>query len=54
MKKQEIPEPVLKNAIERLRGQGFKHRVELQAQRMISETTEIVEAIGGRIVWDGE
>ncbi|RJS69055.1 hypothetical protein CW696_07710 [ANME-2 cluster archaeon] len=47
----QIPESALNKAVERLRRQGFRHRVDLQAARMIAEVTEIVEALGGSIIW---
>jgi len=47
----QIPESALNKAVERLRRQGFRHRVDLQAARMITEVTEIVEALGGGIKW---
>ena len=54
MRNQDIPHTVIERAESRLKDAGFKQRVNLQATRMIAETTEIIEAIGGRVVWDGE
>jgi len=48
---QEIPEPVILRAESRLKEAGFKHRIKIQAIRMIQDTTEVVEAMGGRIDW---
>lgn len=51
--KQAIPEDVLQRAIKRLKGAGFTFKTERQARYMIAETTEVVNALGGRIDWSG-
>lgn len=51
MRNQEIPKKVLIRAERRLVSMGFKQKVQYQAIRMIRDTTEVVEALGGRIDW---
>lgn len=51
MRNQEIPHAVVEKAESRLREAGFKQRLNVQAVRMIEDTTEVVEALGGRIDW---
>ena len=51
MENQEIPHTVLTRAEKRLESMGFKQKIHHQATRMIRDTTEIVEALGGRIDW---
>jgi hypothetical protein len=42
---------VVTRAEKRLKSMGFKQRLNAQAVRMIEDTTEVVEALGGRIDW---
>lgn len=49
--RRKIPEDVLEKAINRLKAKGFRRQVESQARYMIEDTTEVVTALGGRIVW---
>ena len=49
---QQIPDDVLKKAIERVKLIGFKRELERQARRMIEDTTAIVTALGGHIEWE--
>jgi len=51
MRNQEIPHTVISRAEGRLKSMGFKQRLNAQAMRMIEDTTEVVEALGGRIDW---
>lgn len=51
MRKQEIPNNILLRAEKRLKEIGFKKRIHYQAINMIIDTTEVVEALGGRIDW---
>lgn len=51
MRNQEIPYMVVTRAEKRLKSMGFKQRLNAQAIRMIEDTTEVVEALGGRIDW---
>lgn len=52
MRNQEIPHNVVTRAERRLKSMGFKQRLNAQAIRMIEDTTEVVEALGGRIDWN--
>lgn len=49
--RRKIPDTVLQAAIDRLKAKGFSRAVESQARYMIEDTTEVVTALGGRIVW---
>lgn len=51
MRNREIPYMVVTRAEKRLKSMGFKQRLNAQAVRMIEDTTEVVEALGGRIDW---
>jgi hypothetical protein len=51
MENQEIPYTVIARAEKRLKSMGFKQKIRYQAIRMIQDTTEVVEALGGRIDW---
>ena len=50
--RREIPENVLEKAINRLKAGGFKRELARQARYMIEDTTEVVNALGGRIEWE--
>lgn len=51
METKEIPYTVIARAEKRLKSMGFKQKIRYQAIRMIQDTTEVVEALGGRIDW---
>lgn len=46
-----IPEEVLEEAMKRYKEAGFKYTTDVVAKKTIGEAIELIESLGGKILW---